>query len=93
MKLAKAGAAARGRDFATADDVKELAVEALAHRVILKPEAILSGIRPQGVVRELIEQVPTPDLVREGTDGGKADTKQTAQVQTGRPRKAKAGKR
>ena len=60
LKLARCRAALHGRDFATPDDVKEVAVPALAHRLTLKPELWVQRISADEVVRETLEQVPTP---------------------------------
>jgi MoxR-like ATPase len=60
LKLARCRAAVDGRDFATPDDVKEVAVPALAHRLTLKPELWVQRISADQVVRETLEQVPTP---------------------------------
>jgi MoxR-like ATPase len=49
-----------GRDFVTPEDVKAVAVPALAHRLILRPELWVRRVRTEEVVRELLEQVPTP---------------------------------
>jgi MoxR-like ATPase len=60
MKLARATATMRGRDFVTPDDVKEVAVAALAHRVALRPELWVQQLDAATVVRECLESVPTP---------------------------------
>jgi MoxR-like ATPase len=60
LKLSRCRAALEGRDFATPDDVKQLAVPALAHRLTLKPELWVQRISAEDVVRETLEQVPTP---------------------------------
>ena len=60
LKLARCRAALQGRDFATPDDVKEIAVPALAHRLTLKPELWVQRISGDEVVRETLERVPTP---------------------------------
>jgi MoxR-like ATPase len=60
LKLARCRAALHGRDFATPDDVKAVAVPALAHRLTLKPELWVQRISADDVVRETLEQVPTP---------------------------------
>jgi MoxR-like ATPase len=60
LKLARCRAALRGRDFAGPDDVKEVAVPALAHRLTLKPELWVQRISGDEVVRETLEQVATP---------------------------------
>ena len=60
LKLARAQAALGRRDFVTPDDVKTMAVPALAHRLILRPELWVSKVSPDQVVAELLSQVPTP---------------------------------
>src|SRR5712691_10373046 len=59
-KLARAHAAPRGRDFVTPEDVKAVAVPALAHRLMLRPELWVQRVRPEDVVAESLETVPTP---------------------------------
>ncbi|MDQ2983386.1 MAG: MoxR family ATPase [Actinomycetota bacterium] len=60
LKLCRCRAALEGRDFATPDDVKAIAVPALAHRMTLKPELWVQRVTGDDVVREVLEQVPTP---------------------------------
>jgi len=60
LKLARANAALAGRDFVTPDDVKAVAVHALAHRLSLKPELWVQRVRAEDVVQERLETVPTP---------------------------------
>ena len=60
LKLSRAHAALRGRDYVTPEDVKAVAVPALAHRLMLRPELWVQRIRPEDVVRETLETVPTP---------------------------------
>jgi len=60
LKLARARAALSGRDFVTPEDVKAVAVPALAHRLILRPELWVRRVRTEDVVAELLDQVPTP---------------------------------
>ncbi|TML40410.1 MAG: MoxR family ATPase [Actinobacteria bacterium] len=60
LKLARCRAALHGRDFATPDDVKAVAVPGLGHRLMLKPELWVQRISGDDVVRETLEQVPTP---------------------------------
>jgi MoxR-like ATPase len=67
LKLARAKAALRGRDYVTPEDVKAVAVPALAHRLTLRPELWVQRIRGEDVVREALDTVPTPkaeDIVR-----------------------------
>jgi len=60
LKLARANAVLDGRDFIVPDDVKAIAGPALAHRLALKPELWVQRVRPEDVVQEQLETVPTP---------------------------------
>jgi MoxR-like ATPase len=60
LKLSRCRAALSGRDYVTPDDVKAIAVPALAHRLALKPELWVERLRSDDIVRELLDQVPTP---------------------------------
>ena len=60
MKCAQALALIDGEDFITPDHVQELAIPALAHRLILDSEARFSGFSEAGIVRTVLEQVPVP---------------------------------
>ncbi|MBA2385048.1 MAG: MoxR family ATPase [Actinobacteria bacterium] len=60
LKLARCKAAVAGRDFVTPDDVKAVAVPALAHRLMLKPELWVQRLSADDVVRDILESVPTP---------------------------------
>jgi MoxR-like ATPase len=60
LKLARAEAAMRGREFVLPDDVKAVAVAALAHRLVLRPELWVSRITPAQVIESLLQQVPAP---------------------------------
>ncbi len=60
VKLARCRAALAGRDFVTPDDVKGIAIPALAHRLVLRPELWVQRRAGADVVREVLDQVPTP---------------------------------
>ncbi|MBO0682376.1 MAG: MoxR family ATPase [Candidatus Dormibacteraeota bacterium] len=60
LKVARAVAALRGRDYVLPDDVKGVAVPALAHRLVLRPEVWVQRITADDVVQQCLEQVPTP---------------------------------
>jgi MoxR-like ATPase len=67
LKLARGKALLDGRDYVTPDDVKAVAVPALAHRLTLRPELWVQRISGEDVVRERLATVPTPvaeDLAR-----------------------------
>ena len=68
LKLGRARAALRSRGFVTPDDVKDMAVPALAHRLILRPELWVSKVSPVQVVADLLTQVPTPSA-EPGSEG------------------------
>jgi MoxR-like ATPase len=60
LKLARCKAALAGRDFVTPEDVKAVAVPALSHRLMLKPELWVQQLAAEDIVRDLLETVPTP---------------------------------
>ena len=60
MKLARARAALHGRDFAKPDDVKQVAVPALAHRLTLSPELWVQRTDPAEIVASIVSSVPAP---------------------------------
>jgi MoxR-like ATPase len=53
-------AAAHGRTFVTPDDVRDLAVPALSHRLILEPEAEFDGVTAAAVIGQILLDVPAP---------------------------------
>jgi MoxR-like ATPase len=62
LKLARAHAALAGRDYVLPDDVKEFAVPALAHRLILSPELWSKRITAIDVVESILRRVPVPKV-------------------------------
>ncbi len=60
LRAARAMALINGRDFVLPDDVKMLAPDVLAHRLILNIEDMLEGIPSESVVDDLLSQVPAP---------------------------------
>ena len=60
MKLARARAALHGRDFVKPDDVKQVAVPALAHRLTLSPELWVQRTDPAEIVGSIVSSVPVP---------------------------------
>jgi MoxR-like ATPase len=60
LKLSRCKAALQGRDYVTPEDVKAVAVPALSHRLMLRPELWVQRFRPEDVVRESLDSVPTP---------------------------------
>ena len=59
-KLARARASLQGRDFVTPEDVKAVAVPALAHRLTLRPELWVQRVTPADIVEECLASTPTP---------------------------------
>jgi MoxR-like ATPase len=60
LKLARSRATISGRDFVIPEDVKAVAVPALAHRIILKPEVWVQRVRTDDLVRRVLDTVPAP---------------------------------
>lgn len=60
LKASRAMALIRGRDFVTPDDVKTFALDALSHRLILKLEHALEGVKESAIVKEISSTVPVP---------------------------------
>jgi MoxR-like ATPase len=62
LKLSRAKAALEGRDFVLPDDVKDLAIPALVHRLILKPDYWLKQDAAYDVIYKILHTVPVPVL-------------------------------
>jgi len=60
LLLARAYAVIAGRDFVVPEDVKAVAVPALAHRVSLRPELWLRRVDPAGIIEDLLAATPAP---------------------------------
>ena len=67
MLVARALAVIDGRDYVLPEDVKEVAVAVLAHRLTLSPAAWAAGVSTETLVISLLDQVPGPATV--GSDG------------------------
>jgi MoxR-like ATPase len=65
MLAARAHAVIAGRDYVTPEDVKQLAVPVLAHRVTVRPELWMSRATGASVVAEVLDSVAAPSA-REG---------------------------
>ena len=64
VRAAKAWAAISGRDYVIPDDVQELAVQVLSHRLLTTVEASMSGRTPEAALRQIIAGVPMPETRR-----------------------------
>jgi MoxR-like ATPase len=60
LVAAQAAAAIDGRDYATPDDVKDVAETVVAHRLIVQPEAEIEGATATSVLAEILVSVPVP---------------------------------
>ena len=60
LKVSKANAALEGRDFVIPDDVKRFAVDALAHRIVIKAEYSFEGVSGKNVVERGLQNTPVP---------------------------------
>ncbi len=60
LNSAKALATIRGRDFITPEDVQELAVPVLRHRVLLTPEREMEGSTADDVITQLVQKIEVP---------------------------------
>ena len=60
IKAARIAAGLRGGDFATPDDVKEVAIAVMAHRLVPTPEAALDGASDVEITRALLDETPVP---------------------------------
>jgi len=56
----RAWAALSGRDFVSPDDVRAVAVPVLEHRLLLRPESELEGVRVGEVLDRILHAVPVP---------------------------------
>jgi len=59
-KTGQARAAIAGRDYVIPDDIKALAIETLAHRLIISPSARIKNVDPRAVVQEILDSTPVP---------------------------------
>jgi MoxR-like ATPase len=60
VQMSRARAMLLGRDFVTPEDVKALAILAMAHRISLRPEMWVRRIRGDDVIEELLHRLPVP---------------------------------
>jgi len=62
MKLSRARAYVLGRDYVIPDDIKAVTRIALVHRIILKPEPWIRGVRPGDVIEDILKKIPVPKV-------------------------------
>jgi MoxR-like ATPase len=60
LRAARAWAALAGRDFVSPDDIRAVAAPVLEHRILLRPESELEGVRISEVLDRILHEVPVP---------------------------------
>jgi MoxR-like ATPase len=60
LRASRALAASRGRDYVVPDDIKDLAIPSLAHRILVAPDAQMRGSVAEEVLEGLVGRVPIP---------------------------------
>jgi len=60
MKAAQALALSEGREFVIPEDIREMAVPVIAHRMVAEPQARFAGVTTAGIVEEILTKVPLP---------------------------------
>ena len=60
LLVSRAYALIHHRDFVTPDDVKAVAIAALAHRITLRPEMWMRNLSPADVIESVLQSVPAP---------------------------------
>jgi MoxR-like ATPase len=60
LRASRAWAALSGRDFVSPDDIRAVASPVIEHRLLLRPESELEGMRPSEVLDKILHEVPVP---------------------------------
>ena len=60
LRAARAWAGIAGRDFVSPDDIRAVALPVLEHRLLLRPESELEGVRPSEMLDRILHEVPVP---------------------------------
>ncbi|MFV0258352.1 MAG: AAA family ATPase [Acidimicrobiales bacterium] len=60
QRVSRARAASQGRVYVTDDDIKSVARGVIAHRLILRPEAVLQGTSSDAILGDVLRSVPVP---------------------------------
>lgn len=60
MNASKAIAAMQGRDFVTPDDIKEVVIPVLRHRIILSPDKEMEGVTEAEVIKQIVQSMDIP---------------------------------
>jgi MoxR-like ATPase len=62
LKASRVIAASKARDYVIPDDLKDIAIPVLAHRILLAPEAQMRGAGPEDVLESVLGRIPVPAL-------------------------------
>jgi MoxR-like ATPase len=60
LLASRAHAAVSGRDFVTPDDIREMALPVLDHRIILRPESEIEGVTVAEALNRIMKEIPVP---------------------------------
>ena len=60
LKASKAYAAMNGRDFVTPEDIKQVAIPVLQHRIIVTPEREMEGVSSKQIIAQIIQSIEIP---------------------------------
>lgn len=60
LRVSRSYAMVKGRDYVIPDDVKAMAVNCIAHRLVLKPEQVMDEVKQEDVVNEFLEKLEVP---------------------------------
>lgn len=60
LQCSKASAAYNGREYVIPEDIKSMAIPTLRHRIVLKPELELEGVKPEQAINEILSKVKVP---------------------------------
>jgi len=60
LRASKANAAIMGRDFVTPEDIVEIAVPVLRHRIILTPEKEMEGVSTDELIKDIVAKIEVP---------------------------------
>ncbi|MEU6717267.1 MoxR family ATPase [Nonomuraea sp. NPDC046802] len=63
VSAGRALALLRGRDYLLPDDIRDVAVDVMSHRLMLTFDALADGVDPEQVVRQILQAVPPPLVV------------------------------
>jgi MoxR-like ATPase len=74
VAAARALALLRGREYVVPADVRDLAVDVIAHRLLLTFDAVADGVEPRDIIRKLVEAVAPPHVApsQDEADSGAA---------------------